>query len=147
MVQKLIVYLLIIFLGSINVYAQHDEPVSNVGRTLNEVKQEFPNLLFFGNDKDGEEYISKDLDGGDVSFHFVSKNGIIVKEFLKSQDKDGFSVMMFNQFCNTFIGKYKWALQNNTATHKHFVFTRYTLDISLTEENGMDTMLFMYKRR
>lgn len=130
-----------------NIYAQQNEPVSNIGRTKYEMRQEFPNLEYYGQDRNGEEYISRDPNGGDTSFHFVFSSNRVVKEYMKSQDSEGFSVLMYNQFCETFVDKYRWALRTNIANHKQFIFQNYTLDIILKKENGKDIMLFMYQKR
>lgn len=145
MIRNVVLSILVLF--SISMYAQQDEPVSNIGKTLVEIKQEFPNLEYYGYDNQGEDYISRDPNGGDTSFHFVCSNNRIVKEYMKSQDNDGFSIMMYNHFCESFIEKYKWALKTDTPSRKQFVFRYYTLDIILKKENNKDTMLFMYQKR
>ncbi len=144
---KKFIMLIIMALFTLNLYAQQNEPVSNIGRTMYEMRQEFQNLEYYGKDRNGEEYIFRDPNGGDTSFHFVFFNNRVVKEYMKSQDNEGFSILMFNQFCKTFVEKYRWALQINNTNHKQFVFRNYTLDIILKMENNKNTMLFMYQKR
>ena len=86
-------------------YAQTNEPGNNIGRTLSQMKQLFPELRYTKTDSKGTQYEDGYPQDGIATF-FYFKNDRVVEECMIVQSNDGFPKVWFDQMVSSFITNY-----------------------------------------
>lgn len=80
-------------------------PVSNVGKSLSVLKEEFHDLECIDNKNNRKIYASGNDD--DITQYFTVENNVVVEEALVCGSTDGFSYEFFKRYKSTFSAKYK----------------------------------------
>ncbi len=128
--RKIQLLCVLLFL-SIYIYAQR-EPGNNLGKSLAQIQQDFPNLKPLGDDEGYKVYKSS-ADGDDfTSFYF--SNGRLVGEYTYIFDysDSGYIRDLYNSLFNSFAnkgGKYKRST-NSGYDVTFFFFSDFTIKIA-----------------
>lgn len=127
-------------------FAQREEPVCNIGKSFSEMNTSvFPGMRFRRQINGEMEYEWGNPDDG-MLYVFSFKNSILVTECMLVESGNGYVRQLYNSLCDTFIGKYRWALTSSTTGNQHFVFTNYSLDIILNVHNETEVLMFIYTK-
>ncbi len=144
--MKLLYSLCFIFIYSINLYAQKAEPISNIGKSFTEMNTSvFPGMKYRRQINGKIEYEWGDPNDGIIHI-FTFSNKTLVTECMLVESNDGFATQLYNSLCDTFIGKYRWALTSSSTGKQHFIFTKYTLDIILNLHGNTEVLMFIYNK-
>jgi hypothetical protein len=138
---SILIVLFMIFLGA---FAQ--EPGNNLGKTLSEMKQKFPELRYIKTDQKGDEYEDGYPQDGIATF-FYFNNGKVIEECMICQSNDGFPLDWFRSLCAEFNKKWSPSIRENTRNHKEYVFSSFSVDLIYVSENNQNTALIVYSKR
>lgn len=140
--KKILLTILICF-TCFSVNAQIDEPKNNLGKSLYQMKQDFPDLRYIGTDSNGAKYSDGYPQDG-IGFYFYLKNDIVVEEFMLVQSEDGFAHILYEETAKSFQKtSYKYAI--NETHSKHWLYSNFTLHLIFIIEDGINTTLLIYK--
>ena len=120
------------------------EPGNNLGKSLFQMKQDFPGLRYVGQDENGDKY-EDGCPQDEIASFFIFKNNYLIEECLICQTNDGFPHMWFSSMVESFNKKWHSALKVNKEYHKKYVFSYFTIDLIYVTENGDNTALIVYK--
>ena len=126
-----------------NLFAQ--EPGNNLRKSLNEMKQKFPELRYIKTDQKGDEYEDGYPEDGIASF-FYFRNGYVIEECMICQSSDGFSLVWYNSLVKSFNEHYRYALAKNTRFHKQYKFSTFNINLIYVSEKGSNTAIIQYER-
>ena len=136
--------LLLLLVASIALFAQ--EPGNNLGKTLNSMKQQFPELRYIKTDQKGDQYEDGYPQDGIATF-FYFRNNRVVEECMICQANDGFPLEWFQSLCKEFNKNWYSKLRSNNNTHKEYVFPSFSVDIIYVSESGKNTALIVYSMK
>ena len=124
-------------------YAQN-EPGNNIGRSLSEMKKDFPELRFIKTDAKGDQYEDGyPQDGIATFFYFKDQN--VIEECMIVQSNDAFSRMWFDSMVDAFI-KCPYGFGTSSYNAKHWVYSTFTLHLIYVSENGTNTAMVVYEK-
>lgn len=142
--ERISIFLLTILIG-ISIFAQND-PKCNIGKSLNQMKIEFPELRYVTTDQKGDQYEDGyPQDGIGVFFYF--NDGIVVEECMICQSEDGFPKEWFNSMANEFDTKYYSKIERQTLCTRIYGFSTFKINLLYISENGMNTAMIVYEKR
>lgn len=118
-------------------------PVSNVGKSLTVIKEEFYDLRCIDNKNNREIYASGNDD--DVTQYFTIENNVVVEEALVCGSTDNFAYDFFRQYKSTFSTKYKNSIIRDTGNEIKFVFPYYTLTVTDSRKHEMNLTQILFK--
>lgn len=140
------IFLLALYLQSNILFAQNEEPVSNIGKTFHEMSTSvFPGMKYRRQIDGKTEYEWGNPNDGMIHI-FTFSNNTLVTECMLVESNNGFATQLYNSICDTFIGKYRWALTSNSTGKQHFIFSKYSLDLILEAGHGSELFLFVYNK-
>lgn len=87
---------LMFFCCNINTYAQN-EPNCNIGKSLTQMKKDFPELRFTKTDTKGDQYMDGYPQDG-IGVFFYMKDDIVIEECMIVQSNDGFPRMWYDKW-------------------------------------------------
>ena len=134
----------VLFMYFLGAFAQ--EPGNNLGKTLSEMKQKFPELRYIKTDQKGDEYEDGYPQDGIATF-FYFNNGKVIEECMICQSNDGFPLDWFRSLCTEFNKRWSPSIRENTSTHKEYVFSNFSVDLIYVSENNQNTALIVYSKR
>ena len=141
--KRIILALLIIFL-TVSVNAQPSEPQNNIGKSLLQMKQSFPELRYIESDLKGDKYEDGYPQAG-IAVFFYFKEDKVVEECMIVQSSDGFSHAWYEQMVDSF-SKYSYGFGTNSPYAKHWVYSTFTIHIIYVQENGSNTAMVFYEK-
>lgn len=127
-----------------SLYSQN-EPNTNLGKSLETMKKEFPELRYVKTDAKGDEYEDGYPEDGIATF-FYFRNNNVIEECLICQSTDGFSKDWFNSMVNSFNRNFRSALKKNTPNEKEYFFSSFIVHLIYVAENGKNTALIIYEK-
>lgn len=86
------------------------EPGTNVGKSLNALKQVSPNLSYTNSDAVGDHYFDGEDPSEGVSCMFTIKNNIVIEECTMIQDTNGFPLQFWRSVCDKFYNDRGWGI-------------------------------------
>lgn len=119
-----------------------EEPGTNLGKTLAQIKSEFPDLRFFKETSKGTEYIDGDPSEGIVGF-FTFRSNRVVEECFIVQSDNGFARDWYNSLVNKF-SKHTIGFGHKGPNEWHWVYSTFTAHIIYGSENGINTTMVVY---
>ena len=138
--------ILFVFCYCCTIKAQREEPVSNIGKSFTEMNTSVFTGMKYRRQINGKiEYEWGNPNDGMIHIFTFSDNKLIT-ECMLVESNDGFATQLYNSLCDTFIGKYRWALTSSSTGKQHFIFTKYTLDIILNLDGGTEVLMFIYNK-
>lgn len=138
--MKRISLLLLLFILSISLFAQ--EPGNNLGKTISQIQQEFPNLAFLRYDKGYQVYNSAGDDEDFTSFYF--SNGRVVGEYtyIFEYASDGrFITDLYISLINRFA---KYGARHNRSKSSSYDITYFYFPNFIVKFANYHTQLQIY---
>ena len=125
-------------------YAQTNEPGNNIGRTLSQMKQLFPELRYTKTDSKGTQYEDGYPQDG-IATLFYFKNDRVVEECMIVQSNDGFPKVWFEQMVSSFITNYPPGFGTNSPIAYHWCYSTFQVHLIYVSERGINTALLVYE--
>ena len=82
--------------------ARDNEPGNNLGKTICELRQVFPNARYLRTEVNGDFYTDGEDPSEGLSCFFYLKNNRVIEECMIIQSNDGFPKMVYDAWINTF---------------------------------------------
>lgn len=142
--HRLILVTLILFSVQVS-FARSNEPATNIGTSLSEMKMKFPELRYIGTEEKGDEYEDGYPEDG-IGVFFYFKNNIVIEECMIVQSDDGFARQVFNSWVDGIYIKYPGLCSKSSYNAKHTLFSKFRLHIIFVAENGTNTALLIYEK-
>ena len=98
---RFFVALLFVFTATL-CYARGDEPGNNLGKTISELRQVFPNAHYVRTEAKGDFYTDGEDTSEGLSCFFYLKNNRVIEECMIIQSNDGFPKMVYDRWIKTF---------------------------------------------
>ncbi len=118
-------------------------PVSNVGKTLSVIKDEFSDLQYIDRDDKGDVYASG-IESS-ITQYFTIKNNVVVEEALVCGSEDEFAHDFFIRYRNTFLEKYKDAVIRDAGNEIKFIFPYYSLTATCSRKSDMNFAQIVFR--
>lgn len=126
----LIAILLIIIATNSSLYAQN-EPKTNIGKSLSEMRVDFPNLRFIEHTSNGDHYQAGVTEHG-VSAFFTFKNNRVIGECVMVRSKTGAAKAWFDKVKSDMIALSS-AVYNETDVHQ--LYSTFSCHLYFSKEN------------
>ena len=123
-------------------YAQTNEPGNNIGRTLSQMKQLFPELRYTKTDSKGTQYEDGYPQDGIATF-FYFKDNKVIEECMIVQSNDGFPRMWFDKMVDSFVTNYPPGFGTSGYNAKHWCYS--TVHLIFVSENNINTAMIVYE--
>lgn len=125
-------------------YAQTNEPGNNIGKTLSQMKQLFPELRYTKTDSKGTQYEDGYPQDGIATF-FYFKDNKVVEECMIVQSNDGFPRMWFDKMVDSFVTNYPPGFGTSSYNAKHWCYSTFQVHLIYVSEKGTNTALIVYE--
>ena len=125
-------------------YAQTNEPGNNIGKSLAQMKQLFPELRYIGTDSKGTKYEDGYPQDGIATF-FYFKDNKVIEECMIVQSNDSFPRIWFDKMVDEFITNYPAAFGTNSYNVKHWCYSTFQVHLIYISEDGTNTALIIYE--
>lgn len=119
------------------------EPGNNLRKSLNEMKQKFPELRYIKTDQKGDEYEDGYPEDGIATF-FYFRNGYVIEEAMIIQGTNGFPYDWYSTQVNAFKSKNNYIRYIPKPGHITFIYSYFKIELIYVEESGMKTALIVY---
>ena len=126
------------------VYAQTNEPENNIGRTLSQMKQLFPELRYTKTDSKGTQYEDGYPQDGIATF-FYFKDNKVIEECMIVQSNDGFPRMWFDKMVDSFVTNYPPGFGTSGYNAKHWCYSTFSVHLIFVSEDNTNTAMIVYK--
>ena len=123
--------------------AKGKEPRNNLGKTISELRQVFPNASYVRTETKGDFYTDGEDPSEGLSCFFYLKNNRVIEECMIIQSNDGFPKMVYDQWINTF-SKYMSVAAFGDGVN-HMCFSTFSMHIMFFAEYGKNTALLVYQ--
>ena len=123
--------------------ARGNEPGNNLGKTISELRQVFPNARYVRTEAKGDFYTDGEDPSEGLSCFFYLKNDRVIEECMIIQSNDGFPKMVYDQWINTF-SKYMSVAAFGDGVN-HMCFSTFSMHIMFFAEYGKNTALLVYQ--
>lgn len=141
-IKRHLVILLILFV--LPQLALAFEPGNNLGKSITQLKTEFPDLQYSKSEIKGDLYIDNSDEGFPTFFWF--KNGLAIEECLMIQDTTDFPLMWWRQMCDKFYNETSYKRVDPKTGHYKFYYSNFIVDLIYIEENGNKTAMIVYTK-
>ena len=125
-------------------YAQTNEPGNNIGRTLSQMKQLFPELRYTKTDSKGIQYEDGYPQDGIATF-FYFKDNKVIEECMIIQSNDGFPRMWFDKMVDSFVTNYPPGFGTSGYNVKHWCYCTFTVHLIFVSEDNINTAMIVYE--
>ena len=125
-------------------YAQTNEPGNNIGRTLSQMKQLFPELRYTKTDSKGTQYEDGYPQDGIATF-FYFKDNKVIEESMIVQSNDGFPRMWFDKMVDSFITNYPPGFGTSGYNAKHWCYSTFSVHLIFISEDDINTAMIVYE--
>lgn len=125
-------------------YAQTNEPGNNIGRTLSQMKQLFPELRYTKTDSKGTQYEDGYPQDGIATF-FYFKDNKVIEECMIVQSNDGFPRMWFDKMVDSFVTNYPPGFGTSGYDAKHWCYSTFSAHLIFVSENNINTAMIVYE--
>lgn len=125
-------------------YAQTNEPGNNIGRTLSQMKQLFPELRYTKTDSKGTQYEDGYPQDGIATF-FYFKDNKVIEECMIVQSNDGFPRMWFDKMVDSFVTNYPPGFGTSGYNAKHWCYSTFSVHLIFISENNINTAMIVYE--
>lgn len=125
-------------------YAQTNEPGNNIGRTLSQMKQLFPELRYIKTDSKGMQYEDGYPQDGIATF-FYFKDNKVIEECMIVQSNDGFPRMWFDKMVDSFVTNYPPGFGTSGYNAKHWCYSTFSVHLIFVSENNINTAMIVYE--
>lgn len=125
-------------------YAQTNEPGNNIGRTLSQMKQLFPELRYTKTDSKGTQYEDGYPQDGIATF-FYFKDNKVIEECMIVQSNDGFPRMWFDKMVDSFITNYPPGFGTSGYNAKHWCYSTFSVHLIFISEDDINTAMIVYE--
>lgn len=125
-------------------YAQTNEPGNNIGRTLSQMKQLFPELRYTKTDSKGIQYEDGYPQDGIATF-FYFKDNKVIEECMIIQSNDGFPRMWFDKMVDSFVTNYPPGFSTSGYNVKHWCYSTFTVHLIFVSEDNINTAMIVYE--
>ena len=130
-----------------NISKINNEPATNIGTSLSEMKKKFPKLHHIGTDELGEVYEDGEYHSEDgVSLRFYFKNDILIYESMMVVSNDGFAREAFNSWVDEIFIKHPGMCSKSSYNAKHTLYSNFRLHIIFKTEKGNNIAFIMYEK-
>ncbi|MBO6118452.1 MAG: hypothetical protein J6P44_07920 [Bacteroidales bacterium] len=145
--MRRIIIILIVTLYSYNVFAQ--EPGNNLGKTLEQLRINNPDLTYDGVENGCNKYFHRDVDehGGTLYLWYLYNNSVIEERMYIFDDNDFPFDFYFGMVETLNKSPYRNRIQHNTYWYTYY-FSYFSIDISsgiMQDGNRHFTMKYKYK--
>lgn len=123
--------------------AKSNEPGNNLGKTISELRQVFPNARYVRTEAKGDFYTDGEDPSEGLSCFFYLKNDRVIEECMIIQSNDGFPKMVYDQWINTF-SKYMQVAAFGDGVN-HMCFSTFSTHIMFFTEQDKNTALLVYQ--
>ena len=125
-------------------YAQTNEPGNNIGRTLSQMKQLFPELRYTKTDSKGTQYEDGYPQDGIATF-FYFKDNKVIEECMIVQSNDGFPKMWFDKMVDSFVTNYPPGFGTSGYNAKHWCYSTFSVHLIFVSEDNINTAMIVYE--
>lgn len=125
-------------------YAQTNEPENNIGRTLSQMKQLFPELRYTKTDSKGIQYEDGYPQDGIATF-FYFKDNKVVEECMIVQANDEFPRMWFDKMVDSFVTNYPPGFGTSGYNAKHWCYSTFSVHLIFVSEDNINTAMIIYE--
>lgn len=125
-------------------YAQTNEPGNNIGRTLSQMKQLFPELRYIKTDSKGMQYEDGYPQDGIATF-FYFKDNKVIEECMIVQSNDEFPRMWFDKMVDSFVTNYPPGFGTSGYNAKHWCYSTFSVHLIFVSENNINTAMIVYE--
>ena len=125
-------------------YAQTNEPRNNIGRTLSQMKQLFPELRYTKTDSKGIQYEDGHPQDGIATF-FYFKDNKVVEECMIVQSNDEFPRMWFDKMVDSFVTNYPPGFGTSGYNAKHWCYSTFSVHLIFVSEDNINTAMIVYE--
>lgn len=126
------------------VYAQTNEPGNNIGKTLSQMKQLFPELRYTKTDSKGTQYEDGYPQDG-IAIFFYFKDNKVIEECMTVQSNDGFPRIWFNKMVDSFVTNYPPGFGTSSYNAYHWCYSTFQVHLIYVSEKSMNTALIVYE--
>lgn len=125
-------------------HAQTNEPGNNIGRTLSQMKQLFPELRYTKTDSKGTQYEDGYPQDGIATF-FYFKDNKVIEECMIVQSNDGVPRMWFDKMVDSFVTNYPPGFGTSGYNAKHWCYSTFSVHLIFVSENNINTAMIVYE--
>ncbi len=143
MMKKIILSILAV-LVNITVYAQIDEPESNIGSTLEAMQQKYPELRFIASDEKGDQYADGYKKDNMATF-FYFKDGKCIEEYIICESTDDTPYTWYKSKVALFDQKY-YSVGRNIVYGREYSFSTFRVKLICVTSEGTQTALLIYEK-
>ena len=120
------------------------EPGNNLGKTLSQMKRDFPDLRYITTDAKGDKYQDGYTEEG-ISIYFYIKNQKVVEECLICQSNDGFAKMWFDSMVEGFKENTSYRnIRQPEPGFYQFVYSSFKINLFYIVQDGLENALIIY---
>lgn len=134
---------LMFFCCNINTYAQN-EPNCNIGKSLTQMKKDFPELRFTKTDTKGDQYMDGYPQDG-IGVFFYMKDDIVIEECMIVQSNDGFPRMWYDKMVDSFVSNYPPGFGTSGYNANHWCYSTFSVHLIYVSENNINTAMIIYE--
>lgn len=87
-------------------------PGNNLGKSLNTMRQDFPELRYIRTDEKGDFYEDGYPEDG-IAMFFYFRNNAVIEECMICESTDEFAKIWYNEMWKSFSSKYPYAVKEN----------------------------------
>lgn len=121
------------------------DPGTNVGKSVAQLRQVFPNLTYTKSDSDGEHYFDGEDPTEGITCFFTVKGNQVVEECMMVTDTNDFPLQWWRSVCDKFYNDRAWSDVDPQVGHYKFYYSYFTIDLIYIEEGKKKTAMAVYK--
>ncbi len=142
--MKKILFSIFAALVSMTIYAQVNEPENNIGKSLSEMQQKYPELRFIGSDEKGDQY----MDGykkDNMATFFYLRDDQVVEEYIICESTSDAPYAWYKSKVALFDQKY-YSAGRNIVYGKEYSFSTFRVKLICVTSEGIQTALLIYEK-
>lgn len=142
--MKLYILLFALLAGFVPLQVSAQEPGTNIGKTLSEMRQKFPELRYTKTDEKGMQYEDGYPQDGIATF-FYFRDNIVVEECMIVQATDGFPRMWYDKMVETFNSNYHRVCGVDGYNVHRWCYSSFKVHLLYVSERGTNTAMIIYE--
>lgn len=124
------------------VYAQ--EPGNNLGKSLTQMRQEFPELRYIKSDEKGQQYEDGYPEDG-IAVFFYFNNNVVVEECMIVQSYNGFPKMWFEAMKDKFLSDFNPICGVNGSNRYVWCYSTFKIHLVYFQDQGVNNAMIIYE--
>lgn len=124
-----------------------DDPGNNIGKSLDQMKREFPELRYLHKDERGRDAYEDGYPQYGIAYFFYFEEGYVVEEGMVCQQAGGFPRMWYESMVDAFQkGDAEPVYVYKSKNSIHMCYATISIHLIYVSEGGMNTALIVYSK-